>query len=139
MSPLEIAEKCAEIMWENDRASKQIGLVLEQISPGHAEMTLVINKRHLNGHSICHGGIIFTLADSAFAFACNTYNESTVAQNNSITFIRPAFLKQKLTARACEVDKSGRSGIYDVSVTNESDEVIAQFRGHSRTIKGKHF
>ena len=139
MSPLEIAEKCAEIMWENDQASKHLGLILEKISPGHAEMTLLINKRHLNGHSICHGGIIFSLADSAFAFACNTYNESTVAQNNSITFIRPAFLKQKLTARACEVNKSGRSGIYDVSVTNESDEVIAQFRGHSRTIKGKHF
>ena len=102
-------------------------------------MTLVIDEKHLNGHSICHGGIIFTLADSAFAFACNTYNESTVAQNNSITFIRPAFLRQKLTARACEVDKSGRSGIYDVAVTNESNEVVAQFRGHSRTIKGTHF
>ena len=139
MSPLEIAEKCAEIMWENDKASKQLGFTLEKISPGHAEMTLVIDERHLNGHSICHGGLIFSLADSAFAFACNTYNESTVAQNNSITFIRPAFLKQKLTARACEVDKSGRSGIYDVSVTNESNEVVAQFRGHSRTIKGKHF
>ena len=139
MSPLEVAEKCAEIMWKNDQASRELGFTLEKVGPGHAEMTLVIDEKHLNGHAICHGGLIFTLADSAFAFACNTYNESAVAQNNSITFIRPAFLKQKLTAIACEIDKSGRSGIYDVSVTNESNEVVAQFRGHSRTIKGKHF
>ena len=139
MTALEVAEKCAQIMWKNDRASRDLGFNLVKVSPGYAEMTLLIDEKHLNGHSICHGGLIFTLADSAFAFACNTYNVSTVAHNNSITFIRPAFLRQKLTARACEVDKTGRSGIYDVSVTNDSNQVIARFRGHSRAIKGTHF
>ncbi len=87
MLPLEIAQKCAEIMWENDQASKGLGMKLEKVCPGKAEVSLVIEDKHLNGHGICHGGFIFTLADSAFAFACNTYNQSTVAQKSTTTGI----------------------------------------------------
>ena len=130
MLPLEIAQKCAEIMWENDQASKGLGMKLEKVFPGKAEVSLVIEDKHLNGHGICHGGFIFTLADSAFAFACNTYNQSTVAQNNTITFLLPAHKGQRLMAKATEINRSGRSGIYDVSVINEKNEAVAEFRGH---------
>ena len=136
---MEIAEKCADIMWKNDQASRGLGIVLENISPGAAEMSLVVEEKHLNGHAICHGGFIFTLADSAFAFACNSYNQSTVAHSNTITFISPAYKGQRLLAKAVEKSRIGRSGIYDVSVTNEKNETIAEFRGNSRTISGKHF
>ena len=136
---MEIAEKCADIMWKNDQASRGLGIVLEKISPGNAEMSLVVEEKHLNGHAICHGGFIFTLADSAFAFACNSYNQSTVAHSNTITFISPAYKGQRLLAKAVEKSRIGRSGIYDVSVTNEKNEAIAEFRGNSRTISGKHF
>ena len=139
MLPLEIAQKCAEIMWENDQASKGLGMKLERVCPGEAEVSLIIEDKHLNGHGICHGGFIFTLADSAFAFACNTYNHSTVAQNNTITFLLPAHKGQRLMAKATEINRSGRSGIYDVSVINEKNEAVAEFRGHSRTIIGQHF
>ena len=139
MTPLEIAQKCAEIMWKNDQASKGLGMRLEKVGPGKAEVSLVIEDKHLNGHGICHGGFIFTLADSAFAFACNTYNQSTVAQNNTITFLLPAHKGQRLMAKATEISRSGRSGIYDVSVINEKNEAVAEFRGHSRTISGRHF
>ena len=121
MLPLQIAQKCAEIMWENDQASKGLGMKLEKVFPGKAEVSLVIEDKHLNGHGICHGGFIFTLADSAFAFACNTYNQSTVAQNNTITFLLPAHKGQRLMAKATEINRSGRSGIYDVSVINEKN------------------
>jgi acyl-CoA thioesterase len=89
-----------------------------------------------NGHATCHGGYIFTLADSAFAFACNTYDQRTVAQHVSITYIAPAFVGDRLAATAREVSRRGRGGIYDVRVTNQNDEQIAEFRGHSRTVKG---
>ena len=139
MTPLEIAQKCAEIMWKNDQASKGLGMRLEKVGPGKAEVSLIVKEKHLNGHAICHGGFIFTLADSAFAFACNTYNQSTVAQNNTITFLLPAHKGQRLMAKATEINRSGRSGIYDVSVINEKNEAVAEFRGHSRTISGQHF
>ena len=126
-------------MWENDQASKGLGMNLEKVFPGKAEVSLVIEDKHLNGHGICHGGFIFTLADSAFAFACNTYNQSTVAQNNTITFLLPAHKGQRLMAKATEINRSGRSGIYDVSVINEKNEAVAEFRGNSRTISGQHF
>ncbi len=139
MTTLEIAQKCAEIMWKNDQASKGLGMRLEKVGPGKAEVSLVIEDKHLNGHGICHGGFIFTLADSAFAFACNTYNQSTVAQNNTITFLLPAHKGQRLMAKATEINSSGRSGIYDVPVLIEKNEAVAEFRGHSRTISCQHF
>ena len=139
MTPLQRAKKSAEIMWERDKASKGIGIKLERISPGEADLSLLVESKHLNGHDICHGGFIFTLADSAFAFACNSYNQAAVAQNNMITFIAPAQKGDKLLAKAREISRSGRSGIYDVSVFSQDEKKIAEFRGHSRTIGGQNF
>ena len=139
MTPKERAEKAAAIMWENDRASPWIGMRLDTIDEGRSKMSLVVQDHHVNGHDICHGGIIFTLADSAFAFACNSRNQNTVAQNNSITYISPGKLGDTLTADAKEVSLSGRSGIYDVTVTNQNNDVIAEFRGCSRAIRGQLF
>ena len=139
MTPLQRAKKSAETMWERDKASKGIGIKLERISPGEADLSLLVESKHLNGHDICHGGFIFTLADSAFAFACNSYNQAAVAQNNMITFIAPAQKGDKLLAKAREVSRSGRSGIYDVSVLSQDQKKIAEFRGHSRTIGGHNF
>ena len=139
MTPKERAEKAAAIMWENDRASPWIGLRLDTIDEGRSKMSLVVQDHHVNGHDICHGGIIFTLADSAFAFACNSRNQNTVAQHNSITYISPGKLGDTLTADAKEVSLSGRSGIYDVTVTNQNNDVIAEFRGCSRAIRGQLF
>ena len=126
-------------MWKRDEASKGIGIKIENIAPGKADLSLTVEGKHLNGHDICHGGFIFTLADSAFAFACNSYNQAAVAQNNMITFIAPAKRGEKLTAKAREVSRTGRSGIYDVSVFNEKKQKIAEFRGLSRTISGQNF
>ena len=139
MTPKERAKKAAAIMWENDRASPWIGIRLDTIDEGRSKMSLVVQDHHVNGHDICHGGIIFTLADSAFAFACNSRNQNTVAQHNSITYISPGKLGDTLTADAKEVSLSGRSGIYDVTVTNQNNDVIAEFRGCSRAIRGQLF
>lgn len=133
------AERCAQSMWENDAASKGLGIVLERVAPGEADASLSLEDRHLNGHGICHGGFIFTLADTAFAFACNSYNQAAVAQQNSITYIHSGRAGAKLTAYAKEISRQGRSGIYDVTVVDDEGVIIAIFRGHSRTIKGSHF
>jgi acyl-CoA thioesterase len=98
---------------------------------------MTVTDRMVNGHDLCHGGFIFTLADSAFAFACNTYNQRTVAQHCAVTFLTPGRLGDRLTARAVEVSRRGRSGIYDITVTRADGTVIAEFRGHSRTIEGE--
>jgi acyl-CoA thioesterase len=108
------------------------------VAPGEAVMSMVVTDAMVNGHGTCHGGYIFTLADSAFAFACNTYNQNTVGQQAAITYIAPAFAGEKLVADAREVSRPGRGGIYDVTVTNPAGETIAIFRGHSRTVKGTH-
>ena len=139
MSPDERARRSAEAMWATDRASKWMGMTLVSVSSGRAVMTLTVVEHHCNGHGICHGGVIFTLADSAFAFACNSYNQTTVAQQNAITFCASGQLGDVLTAEAVEVQRAGRSGVYDVTVTNQADTVIAVMRGNSRTIKGQHF
>ena len=99
---------------------------------------MVVTEAMTNGHGTCHGGYIFTLADSAFAFACNTYNQNTVGQQAAITYIAPAFAGEKLVADAREISRRGRGGISDVTVTNPAGETIAIFRGHSRTVKGTH-
>ncbi len=139
MSPQERAQKSAQIMWSNDSASQRIGMKLAGVGPGIATLTMQIGDDHLNGHKICHGGYIFMLADSAFAFACNSYNQLAVAHQNSITFAAPGLKDDVLTASAVEVGRTGRSGIYDVTITNQKDEALAHFRGHSRTVKGTHF
>ena len=122
-------------MWAEDDASKGLGMEIVEIKPGQAVMAMTVQPHMVNGQRICHGGYIFTLADSAFAFACNSHNERAVAAQGNITFIRPGKLGDRLVATAREVSRSGRSGIYDVRVT-ANDVVIAEFRGHSRTIPG---
>ena len=135
LSPDDIARACAEAMWKEDDASKGLGMEILEIKPGRATLAMTIQAHMVNGQRIAHGGFIFTLADSAFAFACNTHNERVVAAQGNITFIRPGKLGDRLVAEACEISRSGRSGIYDVTVTG-GDTVIAEFRGHSRSIGG---
>ncbi|MEK9643599.1 MAG: hydroxyphenylacetyl-CoA thioesterase PaaI [Paracoccaceae bacterium] len=139
MTPKEKAEKSAAAMWESDNSSPWVGIEMVEVDEGRAVMCLTVKKHHTNGHGICHGGIIFTLADTAFAFACNSRNQSTVAQHNTISFVSPGALGDKLTACAQEVSLSGKSGIYDVTVTNQDGRIIAEFRGCSRAIRGQLF
>ena len=135
LTPDDLARACAEAMWQEDDASKGLGMEIVEIKPGQATLTMTVGPEMVNGQRIAHGGFIFALADSAFAFACNTHNERTVAAQGNITFIRPGKLGDRLVAAAREISRSGRSGIYDVRVT-AGDAVIAEFRGHSRTITG---
>jgi len=135
LSPDDLARACAEAMWKDDDASKGLGMEIVAIGPGRAVLAMTVKPHMVNGHGIAHGGFIFTLADSAFAFACNTHNDRTVAAQGNITFIKPGKLGDRLVATAREISRSGRSGIYDVRVTAD-DAVIAEFRGHSRTITG---
>jgi acyl-CoA thioesterase len=134
--PQALAEACARAMWAEDQASQGLGIMFERVAPGEAVLTMPISERMVNGHQLCHGGFIFMLADSAFAFACNSYDQRTVAQHCAVTFVAPARLGDMLRAHAVEVSRRGRSGIYDVTVTAESGAVVAEFRGHSRVIKG---
>ncbi len=131
-----LARACADAMWAEDAASRSLGMRLLSVAPGSAELQMTVTDRMVNGHKIAHGGFIFTLADSAFAFACNTYDQRTVAQHCAVTFLAPGKLGDVLTARAIEKQRIGRSGIYDITVTRQDGSVIAEFRGHSRTIEG---
>ncbi|MCC1492606.1 hydroxyphenylacetyl-CoA thioesterase PaaI [Cognatishimia sp. F0-27] len=139
MTPKERATRAAAAMWETDAASQWMGMHLDAVDEGTAEMSLTVAAHHCNGHGTCHGGVSFALADSAFAFACNSRNQISVAQINSITYLAPARKGDVLTACAREVSLSGRSGIYDVCVRNQDGIVIAQFRGHSRALRGQLF
>lgn len=134
--PHALARACADAMWAEDRASQGLGMALVDVGPGRAVMEMTVTDFMANGHGLCHGGFIFTLADSAFAFACNTYNQRTVARHCAITYIAPAFKGDRLTATAREVSRTGRSGIYDISVARPDGTVVAEFRGQSQTIKG---
>jgi len=136
IDPQVIAEGAARAMWANDRASKGLGMHIDAVAPGAATLSMPVRKDMLNGHDICHGGFIFALADSAFAFACNSYNFVTVASGCSIDFLAPAREGDVLTARAQERSASGRTGVYDIDVTNQRGERIALFRGKSYRIKG---
>jgi acyl-CoA thioesterase len=133
---LALARKCAEAMWANDRASQGLGMEIVGIGPGRATLAMTVREDMTNGQGVCHGGFIFALADSAFAFACNAYGQRAVAQHCAVTFLRPAQLGDRLTADCIERTRGGRSGIYDVSVRRADRTPIAEFRGHSRTIEG---
>ena len=139
MTPEERARRSAAAMWADDRATQALGMTIAEIGPGRCTMTMPVADHMANGHGIAHGGYIFTLADSAFAFACNSYNHRVVAQHNSITYLAPGQLGETLTASATEAHKAGRSGIYDVTVTGGDGRQVAIFRGHSRQISGHHF
>ncbi|MEM6461604.1 MAG: hydroxyphenylacetyl-CoA thioesterase PaaI [Pseudomonadota bacterium] len=136
MHPDELAAACAKEMWSADKASRHMGMHLDEIRAGYARMSMVVQDHMTNGHDICHGGFVFTLADSAFAFACNSYNQNAVAQHCAISFLQPVMSGETLTAVAKEIHKAGRSGIYDIRVTRADGETVAEFRGHSRTVKG---
>jgi len=132
-----LAEACRDAMWETDRASRGLGMQVLAVGPGSATLTMVVRDDMLNGHDICHGGFVTTLADSAFAFACNAYNEVTVASGFDMNLIAAARQGDLLTAVATEVAKSGRTGVYDIAVSNQRGERVAAFRGRSYTMKGR--
>ena len=136
MDALAIARACADAMWADDVASRALGMELIAVEPGHAVLAMNVTEEMVNGHDLCHGGYIFTLADSAFAFACNTYNQRTVAQHCQITYLTPGRLGMRLVAEARERHRGDRSGIYDVTVRSQAGEAIAEFRGHTRLIPG---
>src|SRR3954453_6861356 len=136
LSPNELARACAEAMWKDDHASRGLGMEILDVRAGRATMAMTAKPHMVNGQGIAHGGFVFTLADSAFAFACNSHNERVVAAQGNITFVRPGKQGDRMVATAKEISRSGRSGIYDVSVAVD-DVVIAEFRGHSRTIAGE--
>ncbi|GAB5467302.1 MAG: hydroxyphenylacetyl-CoA thioesterase PaaI [Rhodospirillales bacterium] len=133
-----LADAAAAAMWQADKASQNLGMRLERVAPGRATLSMPVAETFCNGHGTCHGGFIFTLADSAFAFACNSHNDKAVAQQVAITFIAPAFAQDRLTAEAVEVSRRGRSGLYDVSVTRQDGSLVASFRGNSRQVPGSH-
>ena len=135
LSSDDLARACAEAMWKEDDASKGLGMEILQVKPGEATLTMTIKPYMVNGHKIAHGGFVFLLADSAFAFACNSHNERTVAAQCNISFIRPGKLGDRMVAVAREISRTGRSGIYDVRVT-VGDVAVAELRGHSHTIGG---
>jgi acyl-CoA thioesterase len=137
MNPQAIAEATRDAMWLNDRASKALGIQVLAVGPGTATLTMTVRDDMLNGHDLCHGGLIATLADSAFAFACNAYNEVTVASGFDVNLVAGARGGDLLTGVAREVNKSGRTGVYDITVSNQRGETVAAFRGRSYTMKGK--
>ena len=132
-----LAEYVRRGMYANDRALKALDIEVTSIGPGRATATMVVREDMLNGHDICHGGLISTLADSAFAYGCNAYDELTVASGFAVDFLAPARLGDRLSARCEEVSRSGRTGLYDVEISNQRGERIAVFRGRSYTAKGR--
>ena len=137
MDPQQIAEAARDAMWRNDRAAKALGMQVRAIGPGTATLCMTVREDMLNGHDICHGGLVTTLADGAFAFACNSYNEVTVASGFDVNLIAAGRLGDVLTATASEVSRAGRTGVYDVTVNNQLGQAVAAFRGRSYTVKGK--
>src|SRR6185312_12773820 len=132
-----IAELAAQALFANDPASANLGITIESVRPGCARLRMTVRSDMVNGHGMCHGGMVFALADSAFAVACNTYNAVTVAAAASIDFLAPARVHDELTAEARELWRSKRSGIYEICVTNQRREPIALFRGRSHATGGQ--
>ncbi len=142
MTPDEVARRCADLMWSEDTASRSLGMELVEVAPGRATVTMTVREHMVNGHGIGHGGFTFALADSAFAFACNTYNRRTVAHSCQITYQAPIRLGDALVAEAVERSRAGRDGTYDVAVGlvgDQAKDVVARFVGHSREIRGAFF
>lgn len=135
-STKDLAERAGKTLLERDPASRALGLELAEIGPGHARMTMRVREDMLNGHQICHGGYIFLLADTAFAFACNSHNHNTVGAGCTIEYLAPGRLGDLLTANAQEQTLSGKTGVYDVKVTNQEGRILALLRGKSHRIGG---
>jgi acyl-CoA thioesterase len=132
----EIAQTCAKALWAEDKTTQSLGMELVSVFAGRATLAMTVTEQMTNGHGTCHGGYIFTLADSAFAFACNSHGPRSVAQQCSVSYIAPGRLGMRLIAEAIERQRGERSGITDVTVRNEAGHIIAEFRGHSRTVPG---
>lgn len=135
--PQALAEAVGQGMYSIDPATQAMGVALEMIAPGEAKMRMTVRHDMLNGHQTCHGGFLFAFADSTFAFACNSRNQNTVAAGCTIDFLAPGFEGDVLTAHAKERSLAGRTGIYDVTVTNQDGKALALFRGRSYRIKGQ--
>ena len=136
--PQTIAEMVRDKVFANDAASRGLGIAIEVIAPGYARATMTVRSDMVNGFGLCHGGVITTLADTAFAFACNSHNELTLASGIFIEILNPGHVGDRLIAEAREVVINGRLGLYDISVTNQHGKQVAQMRGRSHTMKGKH-
>jgi acyl-CoA thioesterase len=132
----DLAERVAARMFDSDCASRALGMRIASIAPGRAEMTMTVRNDMVNGHGICHGGYVFLLADSTFAFACNSYNRNTVAQGCTIDYLAPARTGDVLRAKGTERSRTGRTGVYDIEVTNQDGVTVALFRGKSYRIDG---
>ena len=132
-----LAERAVEALWRGDSASRQLGMSIEDCGPGRANVTMRIRSDMVNGHGICHGGLVFALADSAFAFACNSYGDNTVAAGAAIDFLLPAREGDVIRATASERWRGGRSGIYEIEVRNQKGETVALFRGRSHQVAGR--
>jgi len=135
--PSDRARRAAQTLYDSDRASQALGMKLLEVGPGSARVSMRIRADMVNGHNVCHGGLVFSLADSAFAFACNSHGDNTVAAAASIDFLAPAREGDELTATARELWRSGRAGLYEIDVTNQRGERIAMFRGRSQRIAGQ--
>lgn len=133
----QLAQLSAQALFANDHASRSLGIGIEAVGPGFARLRMTVRADMLNGHGTCHGGMVFTLADSAFAVACNTHNAVTVAAAAAIDFLAPARVGDELTAEARELWRSKRSGIYEIRVANQRGETIALFRGRSHRVGGE--
>jgi acyl-CoA thioesterase len=131
-----LAEQCAHAMYARDRASQNAGMTIGAVAPGYAKLSMTLVADMINGHQTAHGGVIFALADSAFAFACNSRNVASVAQHCSITYVTPGREGERLVAECRETNLTGRFGIYDVTVTGGDGRVVAIFRGHSAAVRG---
>jgi len=136
MTPDELAQATAQAMYEADACARALGIEILEVRAGYARLSMAVRPEFLNGHQICHGGLIFTLSDTAFAYACNSYNVNTVAAGCSIEFLRPVQPDEVLIAEAVEQILSGRNGVYDIAVTNRAGETVALFRGKSAQIRG---
>jgi len=131
------AARAAEALWSGDAASQHLGMTVDSCGPGRASVSMGIRPDMVNGHGICHGGLVFALADSAFALACNSYGDNTVAAGAAIEFLAPARLGDRLRAVAVERWRAGRAGIYEIEVRNQQGELVALFRGRSHQISGR--
>lgn len=136
MTDQELAERCAESMYARDTAARAMGITLDEVGPGRARMRMTVRADMLNGHAVCHGGFVFALADTAFAYACNSRNAVTLAQSCSIDFVSPGREGDVLVAVAEEHHQFSRTGLYDITVTRDHDQVVARFRGRSYRIRG---
>jgi acyl-CoA thioesterase len=131
-----LAEAVAEGMYARDFAAQALGIEIEAVGPGSARLAMTVRPDMVNGHDMCHGGMIFTLADTALAYACNSYNQVAVAQTAQITFCAPGRKGDRLVATAEERHQAGRTGVYDVKVANQDGKTIALFRGNSYRLQG---